>query len=87
MISDDALIRFLSDGSFHSGADIGLQLGVSRTAIWKRLKKLSALGLAVDSVKWCGYRLSQKVELLDKGIIQTYLSGKAKAIIDELHII
>jgi BirA family biotin operon repressor/biotin-[acetyl-CoA-carboxylase] ligase len=87
MMSDEALIRFLSDGSFHSGADIGLQLGVSRTAIWKRLKKLSALGLAVDSVKGCGYRLSQKVELLDKGIIQAYLSGKAKAIIDELHII
>lgn len=87
MISDEVLIRFLSDGNYHSGADIGLQLGVSRTAIWKRLKKLSALGLAVDSVKGCGYRLSQKVELLDKGIIKTYLSGKAKAVIDELHIV
>ncbi|MFT6389838.1 MAG: BirA family biotin operon repressor/biotin-[acetyl-CoA-carboxylase] ligase, partial [Cellvibrionaceae bacterium] len=41
MITDEELIFFLSDGEFHSGEDIGLQLGVSRTAIWKRLKKLS----------------------------------------------
>lgn len=87
MISDEVLIGFLSDGSVHSGADIGLQLGVSRTAIWKRLKKLSALGLVVESVKGSGYRLSQKVELLGKETIKAHLSEAAKAIVDDLHVL
>jgi BirA family biotin operon repressor/biotin-[acetyl-CoA-carboxylase] ligase len=86
MITDGELIGFLSDGEFHSGEEIGLQLGVSRTAIWKRLKKLSSLGLKVDSIKGCGYRLSQKLELLDKGLIESYLSGNIKAAINDLYI-
>jgi BirA family biotin operon repressor/biotin-[acetyl-CoA-carboxylase] ligase len=87
MITDEELIFFLSDGEFHSGEDIGLQLGVSRTAIWKRLKKLSSLGLAVDSVKGRGYRLSQKIELLDKTIVEAYLSSKSKKVINDLDIL
>jgi BirA family biotin operon repressor/biotin-[acetyl-CoA-carboxylase] ligase len=87
MISDEALIRFLSDGNFHSGVDIGLQLGVSRTAIWKRLRKLTALGLSVESVKGRGYRLSQKVELLDKETITASLSQQTKATVNELYVL
>lgn len=87
MINDEKLIGFLSDGEFHSGEEIGLQLGVSRTAIWKRLKKLSSLGLVVDSVKGRGYCLSQKIELLDKCNIEAYLSSRSKLAINELDIV
>ena len=34
------LIKLLSDGCFHSGEDLGRELGVSRAAVWKQLQKL-----------------------------------------------
>ena len=38
-----ALIKLLSDGEFHSGDELGAVLGVSRTAVWKQLKKIEEL--------------------------------------------
>ena len=59
-----ALIQRLSNGEFHSGEQLGDTLGVSRTAIWKQLRKLAALGVAVEGVRGQGYRLSQPIEVL-----------------------
>jgi BirA family transcriptional regulator, biotin operon repressor / biotin---[acetyl-CoA-carboxylase] ligase len=33
------LLRLLADGEYHSGEELGAILGVSRAAVWKRLKK------------------------------------------------
>lgn len=64
------LIRLMSDGDFHSGEYLGERLGVSRTAVWKQLKKLEPLGIPVEAVKGLGYRLVDPLELLDgPGII------------------
>lgn len=61
------LLRLLQDGRFHSGAVLARTLGLSRTAIWKRLKKLeSELGLAVHSVPGRGYQLASPLSLLDE---------------------
>ncbi|WP_426417955.1 bifunctional biotin--[acetyl-CoA-carboxylase] ligase/biotin operon repressor BirA [Aestuariirhabdus sp. LZHN29] len=62
----DALLEILKDGAFHSGDAIGARLGVSRAAVWKQVKRLQELGLALDSVKGRGYRLSPGTELLDR---------------------
>ncbi|WP_136066484.1 biotin--[acetyl-CoA-carboxylase] ligase [Modicisalibacter radicis] len=59
------LIRLLGDGNYHSGEQLGLRLGVSRTAIWKQLKKLEALDIPLEAVKGRGYRLARPLELLD----------------------
>lgn len=61
-----ALIQAFSDGSWHSGEDLALRLGISRAAVWKRLKSLEAYGLQFESQAGKGYRLSQSIELLDK---------------------
>jgi len=64
--ADDRLLRLLADGRFHSGQAIAESLGVSRTAVWKRLHRLeTTLGLTVDKVRGRGYRLPRALELLD----------------------
>lgn len=60
----ERLLKILADGQFHSGEALGEQLGVSRAAIWKQLKKLEGLGLALHSVKGRGYRLADPLALL-----------------------
>ncbi|USE37785.1 bifunctional biotin--[acetyl-CoA-carboxylase] ligase/biotin operon repressor BirA [Endozoicomonas sp. SCSIO W0465] len=61
----EKVLELLADGGFHSGEALGSVLGISRTAIWKKLKMLEQLGLQIDSVKGRGYRLHPGIELLD----------------------
>jgi len=63
------ILKILQKGGFHSGESLGRQLNVSRTAIWKQLQKLEALGLELESVKGVGYRLPDSFELLSKAKI------------------
>lgn len=67
------LITHLADGETHSGEELGRLLGISRTAVWKQLKKLSSLGLEVDSVKGSGYRLIEPLDLLDATFVRAEL--------------
>lgn len=59
------LLRQLSDGAFHSGEQLGAELGLSRAAVWKHIQALQRDGIAVESVHGKGYRLAAPVELLD----------------------
>ncbi|MGQ4879044.1 biotin--[acetyl-CoA-carboxylase] ligase [Billgrantia sp. LNSP4103-1] len=72
------LIRLLSDGEFHSGEQLGERLGVSRTAVWKQLKKLEAMDIPLEAVKGQGYRLTQPLELLDGSQIVAGLSRQGR---------
>ncbi|MCY1288643.1 Bifunctional ligase/repressor BirA [compost metagenome] len=64
------LLKLLGDGRFHSGEELGLALGVSRSAIWKRLQSLEAeLGISVQSVRGKGYRLSEPLSVIDPRLI------------------
>lgn len=76
MLSDLAgkILTILSDRGFHSGSELGSALGVSRTAIWKQLQKLEAMGLQLESVKGTGYRLPPDFELLSQSGILSQLS-------------
>jgi BirA family transcriptional regulator, biotin operon repressor / biotin---[acetyl-CoA-carboxylase] ligase len=80
------LIRLLSDGEFHSGEQLGERLGVSRTAVWKQLKKLEALDIPLEAVKGQGYRLSEPLELLDGGAIVAGLSREGRQHLARLFI-
>jgi len=67
-----ALLQLLSDGRFCSGEVLALELGVSRTAIWKAFKLLSQrFDIQIDAVKGRGYRLATPLELLDKSRISS----------------
>lgn len=60
------LLNLLKDGRFHSGQDLGVALGVSRSAVWKQLQQLEAeLGLSIHKVRGRGYQLSAPLTLLD----------------------
>lgn len=72
------LIRLLSDGDFHSGEQLGERLGVSRTAVWKQLKKLEAMDIPLEAVKGLGYRLAEPLELLDGATIVSGLSRNSR---------
>ena len=82
----ERLLMLLSDGEFHSGETIGQVLGVSRTAVWKQLQKLSALGLEIESIRGKGYRLSVKLDLLSTDKITTALSSLARPLITTLDL-
>ncbi|MDX1805087.1 MAG: biotin--[acetyl-CoA-carboxylase] ligase [Alcanivorax sp.] len=75
--ADLQLIRHLADGAFCSGSQLGELLGVSRAAVWKRMQRLTELGLAVESVKGRGYRLAHPLRLLDPGSLSAALAGRA----------
>ncbi|MCM5705447.1 biotin--[acetyl-CoA-carboxylase] ligase [Larsenimonas salina] len=51
------LLRLLCDGEYHSGEELGEYFGVSRTAIWKQLKKLEQMGIPIEATRGRGYRV------------------------------
>ncbi|MDX1455480.1 MAG: bifunctional biotin--[acetyl-CoA-carboxylase] ligase/biotin operon repressor BirA [Gammaproteobacteria bacterium] len=76
------LLGLLADGDFHSGKDLGAQLGLSRGAIWKHIQALESLGLDVFRVPGRGYRLARPLELLDAAAILDALPAEQRQRID-----
>lgn len=65
------LLTLLADGGFHSGNELGAELGISRAAVWKRLQRLTEeFGLEVQSVLGKGYRLAHPLSLLRLDTLQ-----------------
>jgi len=63
----DNLLRLLSDGRFHSGEELGAVVGVSRSAVWKNLKRLeSDYGIELFRVPGKGYRLAEPLSLINQ---------------------
>lgn len=59
------LLKLLSDGRFHSGEELGALLGVSRSAVWKRLEGLERdYGMVVQRVRGRGYRLEEPLSII-----------------------
>lgn len=69
------LVTLLSDGQFHSGQQLGLELGMSRAAINKHMQVLRDWGLDIFTVTGKGYSLSQPIQLLDQDKILSRLSS------------
>lgn len=69
------ILTLLQDGKFHSGEALGDALGVSRAAVWKRLKQLEKQGLVLDAVTGKGYRLPSDTVLLDSRLIHSCLDA------------
>jgi len=63
----------LSDGRFHSGAEIARSLGVSRSAVWKASGALKQLGATLHAVRNRGYRLASGGDVLDPAKIRERL--------------
>lgn len=79
------LLALLSDGGFHSGQDLAGQLGISRTAVWKQVRKLrEKSGLEIESVRGRGYRIAGGLDLLDPDRVRAGLSPEARGLLGEL---
>lgn len=70
------LLELLSDGSCHTGSELGTQLGISRSAIWKHINQLQKAGILLERLPQQGYKLSNPTILLDKNTIETALTNQ-----------
>jgi BirA family transcriptional regulator, biotin operon repressor / biotin---[acetyl-CoA-carboxylase] ligase len=68
----------LADGAFHSGEALARALGVSRSAVWKAVASLRALGSELYAVRNRGYRLAHGSEPLDPAKIGGRLSREVR---------
>ena len=63
------LITRLNDGKIHSGQSLATEFGVSRTAIWKIVRRALKEGFDIHTVRGRGYQLAHPVDFLDQKII------------------
>jgi len=75
---DDKILQLLreSPSAFLSGEEISRRLKVSRTAVWKRMKRLKTLGYEIKASTRSGYRLIQSPDLLTPSEIRPFLKTK-----------
>jgi BirA family transcriptional regulator, biotin operon repressor / biotin---[acetyl-CoA-carboxylase] ligase len=59
-----------------SGEELSQELGISRTAVWKHVRALRALGYAIDAVTSKGYRLVGGPEALIADEIRSRLAAR-----------
>ncbi|WP_207950900.1 bifunctional biotin--[acetyl-CoA-carboxylase] ligase/biotin operon repressor BirA [Marinobacter sp. JSM 1782161] len=76
MMKEKPLLSILADGEWHSGEDLAQALGVSRTAVWKQLNRLMEQGVGVERLRGKGYRLTDRIDLLDAERIVTQLPDR-----------
>lgn len=60
------VIALLSDGEFHSGEQLGTELGMSRAAINKHIQTVRDWGLDILTVPGKGYKLPAPIALLNR---------------------
>ncbi len=75
------LIGILADGEFHSGEQLGEQLGMSRAAINKHIQTLKDWGIDVFTVTGKGYSLPVPIQLLNEQTIASHLDQGRLAVL------
>ena len=75
---DDKILQLLRErkSTFLSGEEISHRLKVSRTAVWKRVKRLRGLGYEIEASTRSGYRLVRSPDLLTPAEVKPVLSTK-----------
>ena len=75
---DEEILQLLREdpAAFLSGEEISRHLRVSRTAVWKRIQRLRALGYEIEASTRSGYRLMRSPDLLTPSEIKPLLKTK-----------
>ena len=63
------VVNILKDGEYHDGTSIGKELNITRSAVWKIIKKLTKYNISITSIKNKGYALQEPLILLNKDYI------------------
>ena len=79
------VLACLADNQFHSGQQLGQQLGLSRSAVCAHVARLRQQGLTLHSVTGRGYRLVEAIELLDAAQISAALPQPQRDLIQQIH--
>ena len=75
-----SIVAMLNDGEYHDGTSIGAKLKMTRSAVWKAIKKLQNYGIKIDSIKVKGYALQEPLILLNKKQIKQHLQNQQVSI-------
>ena len=75
------LIGILANGEFHSGEQLGEQLGMSRAAINKHIQTLRDWGVDVFTVPGKGYSLPDPIQLLNEEHIKSQIDTGSVAVL------
>jgi BirA family biotin operon repressor/biotin-[acetyl-CoA-carboxylase] ligase len=86
-IEHPPLLVLLSDGELHSGEWLAKELGQTRAAVWKGVQRLRAAGIEVHALARRGYRLANRVELLDAQRIRAELTAECRAHLHDLELL
>lgn len=70
------MVHILSDGHYHDGNTLGEQLAMTRSAVWKAIKKLTGYAIKIDCVKGKGYALLEPLILLEQTKIKNLVQEK-----------
>lgn len=86
MTTKDKVLELLegNKGVFFSGEDIAKKCNVSRTAIWKAIKKLEAEGYNIQAVSNKGYSLCATSDVLSQQGIQKYLDVEVDVHVEQV---
>ncbi|WP_339202860.1 biotin--[acetyl-CoA-carboxylase] ligase [Paenibacillus sp. FSL K6-3182] len=76
-MNQELLLQLFIDkpGEYVSGENISQELGVSRTAIWKHIRKLEAAGYQFEASRRLGYRLLSIPDMLSVVKLENQLQG------------
>jgi len=75
-----SILKALSQGGFHSGEELGEQLGVSRAAVSKHIKGIQDWGVDIFRVQGKGYQLAKPMQLLDQEVLNKALTTPVELI-------
>lgn len=84
-VIDRALLGLMSQKPV-SGVVLATHLGISRSAVWKRIQQLRDSGFEIETQSGQGYFLKHPIEWLDQNRICDYLSNAAKKQLGDFHI-
>ncbi len=74
----------MASGEFRSGEQLAKDLRVTRSAVWKLIVKLRALGIAIEATPRLGYRLPEAVQLYDARAIREALAPDSRELVEKL---
>jgi BirA family biotin operon repressor/biotin-[acetyl-CoA-carboxylase] ligase len=72
-MKSSSLLSLLEDRQVHSGESLAQTLGISRTAVWKQIRRAQAEGVEIKTIRGQGYQLVSALDLLASDRIQKAL--------------
>ena len=85
-MTDRVLLARLCEGPA-SGASLARELGITRSAVWKRIESLRQAGVEVEAQPGRGYVLARPVQLLDATRLTAALSPAARGELAALEVL